>query len=365
MQNQDTIKLNDVPFGIWLAGFIFLGGGIYFFSFQGFSGNTIILGMIGLVILLITRGLTITADRNTRILRLHYWSLYFWRTTREIPFDEIASIRVNSMQSGKGTGRQTRSYRIEVGRKDESVVPFRTAYSGGFLGSLRMQKNVDQLRAFIGLGESFDESPAGLFRATKIAAAMVATSQQEALTGPNEQERVTNGVHWTLQSTALGTSPVTRWFSPDFKMTGGFLFLAQKVPGQSTGGFMAALGKALFQQSISMYGFKADDVPNISQAEMLASVPPLLDSHFTAFTNNQAESRQILNPWMQHPLADWGQRYPLKQFQTKDGTSQLVVLFSQNGVYLARLGVLEPEQVEEMTTLGVEMVKTQGVIQAT
>jgi hypothetical protein len=360
MQNQDSIKLNDIPFGSWLVGFIFFGGGAYFFSFQGFSWNTIVLGTIGLVILLLTRGLTITADRNTRILQLQYWSLYFWRTTREIPFDEIASIRVDSVRSGKSTGRQTRSYRIEVVRKDESIVPFRTVYSGGFLGSLRMQKFVDQLRAFIGLSGALDESPAGLFRAAKQATAEMAANQQEALTGPNEQERVTNGVHWTLQSTSLGLSPVTRWHSPDFKTRGGFLFLAQKVPGQSTGGFMAALGKTLFQQSISLYGFKGDDVPNISQAEMLASISPELDAHFMAFTNIQAETRQIINPWMQRPLADWGQRYPLKQFQTKGSVSQLVVLFSPNGVYLARMGVLQPGQVEEMTALGVEMVKTQG-----
>src|SRR5512143_2992221 len=111
MQNQDRITFRDIPFGAWLAGLIFLGGGIYFFSFQGFSGTTILLGAIGLVILLITRGLTITADRTTRTLRLHYWSLYFWRTTREIPFDEIAAVRVNSMQSGR-SGHRTRSFRI-------------------------------------------------------------------------------------------------------------------------------------------------------------------------------------------------------------------------------------------------------------
>jgi hypothetical protein len=158
-------------------------------------------------------------------------------------------------------------------------------------------------------------------------------------------------------------SPVTRWYSPDFKTTGGFLFLAQKVAGQSSGGFMAAIGKALFQQSISMYGFKGDDVPNLAQAEMLASISPQLDTHFMAFTNIQTEAHQILNPWLQRPLAEWGNRYPLKQFQSKGGISQLVVLFSPNGVYLATMGVLQPEQVEELTALGVEMVKTQGAVQ--
>jgi len=365
MQQQNRIKFNDLPIGLWFFGFAFLGAGIYFFSFQGFSGNTFLLGGIGLAVLLLTWGLTISADRQTRTLTLHYWSLYFLRRTKEIPFTEIATIRVATTRSFSRRNQQQRSFRIEVIRKDNSVVPFRTTYSSGFLGSLRKQKIADQLRAFIGLGETFEETPVGMFRAANKAVAQEAASVQQALTGPNEQEHVTNGVHWYLQSTALGTSPVTRWYSPDFKTRDGFLFLAQKVAGQSSGGLMAMVGKALFQQSISLYGFKADDVPNIARAEMLASVPPLLDSHFTAFTTSLAESRQILNPWMQHPLADWAQRYPLKQLQSKGEFSQLVVLFSPNGVYLATMGILHPDQVEELTRLGVEMVKTQGVTQAT
>ncbi len=359
MQNQDNIKLNDIPFGSWLIGLFFLGAGIYFFNFQGLSFNAILLGGIGLICLLLMRGLTITADRNTRILQLQYWSLYFWRTTKEIPFDEIQTIRIDSTRGSGHKSRHNPTFRIEVVRKDGNNIPFRSYYSGG---SFSKQKVVDQLRAFMGLGEAFDESPAGFYRTAQKAVAQKAASEQAALTGSNEQERVTNGVHWTLQSVSLGLSPVTRWYSPDFKMRDGFLFLAQKVAGQSSGGFLAAIGKALFQQSISMYGFKENDVPNMSRAETLASVSPQLDTHFTAFTSNPAEARQILNPWVQRPLADWGERYPLKQFQT-GVAAQLVVLFSPNGVYAARMGILQPEQMEELTAIGVEMVKAQGVAQ--
>jgi hypothetical protein len=365
MHNQDSITFRDIPVGTWLFGLISLGGAIYFFSLQGFSGTTILLAGIGLVCLILPWGLTITADRNTRILRLHYWALYLLRKTREISFDEIATIRVDSMTSMERRGQRTRSFRIEVVCKDNSTIPFRKYYSGGFFGSLRKQKIVDQLRAFIGLAEAFDESPVGFMRAIPQAAAERAAQQQEALTGPNAQEHVTNGVHWQIQSVAMGASPITRWYSPDFKMSNGFLFLAQKVSGQATGGFMAALGNVLFQQSISLYGFKADDVPNISRATPLTPVPPLIDFHFTAFTNNETESRQILNPWTQNPLAEWAQRHPLQQLQPKGALSQLVVLFSPNGVYAAMLGILQPGQVEELTDLGVEMVRTQGVAQGT
>ena len=98
---------------------------------------------------------------------------------------------------------------------------------------------------------------------------------------------------------------------------------------------------------------------------MLDSVSPLFDRHFAAFTNLPADARQILNPWLQRPLADWGECHPMKQFQSQGDMSQLVILFSPNGVYLSVLGILRPEQVEELAALGVEMVKTQGATQAT
>jgi hypothetical protein len=358
---QNTLTFRDIPFVSWLFGFAFLGTGIYFFSSQGFSWIFVGAAAIGLIFLLLLWGLTITADKQSRVLRLHYWSLYFLHKTREIPFDEIATIRVNSMRSGTHRGEQTRSFRIEVIRRDNSIVPFRAYYSGGFLDSLWKQKMVDRLRAFIGLAEAFDESPVGFMRAIGQIAPLQAAQQQQALTGSNAQEHVTNGVHWQLQSTAFGAMPATRWFSPDFKMRSGFLFLAQKAAGQSSGGLMAALGNALFQQSISLYGFTPADTPNIAQAAPLSPVPPLIDFNFTAFTNNPAEAREILNPWTQNPLAEWAQRHPLKQFQPSGSISQLVVLFSPNGVYAATLGTLQPDQVTELTDLGVEMVRTQGV----
>jgi hypothetical protein len=360
MQNQNEIKFNDVPFGTWLFGFAFLGGGIFFLTIQRWSGNTFAIGGIGLALLLLNWGLTIRADRNTSTLRLEYWSLYFLRKIKEIPFSEIETIRVTSTRSSTRTNHKSRSYRLELVRKDKTVVPFRTSYGGGFFGK---QKIADELRAFIGLGPVvLDESPIGVMRAAAQLGAERAEQIQEIFTGPNEEIRITNGVHWQLQSSAMGTSPVTRWFSPDYKMQAGFLFLAQKVAGQSSGGLMASIGNMVFKQSITLYGFKAEDIPNLAQAEVFPSLPSRVDFHFTAFTNNLDEARQILNPWVQNPLAEWGQRYPLKQLQAAGRFSQLIVLFSPNGVYLATMGNLQPDQVEELTALGVEMVKAQGSV---
>jgi hypothetical protein len=75
-----------------------------------------------------------------------------------------------------------------------------------------------------------------------------------------------------------------------------------------------------------------------------------------AFTSDPAGARQILNPWVERPLADWAQKYPLKQ----GNTNQLAVIFSPQGVYLATMGLVNPEFLQELTALGVELVKAQG-----
>ncbi len=350
---QSKLEFKDLPIGVWLVGLIFLGGGLYSFSLQAFSWNTLLLGGIGLALLLLFWGLTITADRERRVLELRYWSLYFLRRTKEIPFADIQSIRLDSTRSSRGG----RTYRIELTRRDGSLVPFRVTYSSG---SARKQKIVDELRAFIGLEPALDENPLAAIRLASQAAAAAVEQTQEALTGPNEQERLTDGVHWRLQSGSLGASPLTRWFSPDFKMQSGFLFLAQKAGGQGSGKGMGSLGRTLLKQVISMYGFGPGDTPDLELSDSVTPLPALVDYHFTAITSNQDEARQILNPWVQNPLAGWGQKYPLKTFQSKSRFSQLVILFNQDGLTLATLGLLHPDQVDEVTALGVELVKAQG-----
>jgi hypothetical protein len=116
----------------------------------------------------------------------------------------------------------------------------------------------------------------------------------------------------------------------------------------------------LYQQSIGMYGFRGEDTPGLNTAEVLPSLDPHLDSHFSAFASDPGTARQILNPWIAAPLADWATRYPLKQLQKPGLFGQLVVLFSPRGVYVASLGTMIPEALEELTNLGVELVKTQG-----
>jgi hypothetical protein len=358
--NTDKLTFRDLPFGLWLLDLGLIAAGIFFFVRGGVPAYLpMILAGLGLLALTFTYALTITADLQTRTLKLDYRSLLL-HSVKEIPFEALNTIRIDSSttRDTQHSNQRSTSYRIEAVLKDGQTVPFRAYYSSDFF---LKQKRVDQLRAFMHLAETLDESPIGLFRAAPKIGAQMAQQQQEALTGPEAVIHETNGIHWQLQSAAMGAAPVTRWFSAGFKTQGSFLFLAQKTAGQTStgGGFLAALGNTLFRTSLTLYGFKADETPGLEKAETLAPLGPGLEPHFTAFTSDTSAARQILNPWVELPLRTWAERYPLHQIQ-QGRFGQLVVLFSPHGVFLATLNVLQPDQVEELTALGVELVKAQG-----
>jgi hypothetical protein len=354
---QDKLTIRDFPLGLWFTGVVLLGFTAYLVTKSSLP-TAGITGFLGLLALLLPAALTISADRSTRTLTLHY-GLVIPRSVKKIPFDEIDTIWVNSNSTHDPDhpSQRNTSYRLELVKKDGTNIPFRSYFSGDFL---LKQHRAEKLRAFIGLAESIDKTPVGILRAAPKIAQAVFESQQEALTGVNKQIRETDGVHWELQSVAAGAAPVTRWFSPDFKMAGGFLYLAQKIVGQqSDGGFLASIGKTLFRTSMSLYGFKPDDTPNLDYADALSPPDAALEPHFTAFTSDAAAARQILNPWTVMPLRTWAECNPMRQLQ-RGRFGQLIILYCPNGIYLATLNVLQPDQVDELAALGVELVKAQG-----
>jgi hypothetical protein len=226
---------------------------------------------------------------------------------------------------------------------------------------LPKQKRANELRAMIGAVQQ-EPSPAGLVGLVSQLSENILREQQEALSGSQEQERITDAVHWFLQTRASGGTGITRWHSPDVKFRDGFLYMAQKLPGQKSagGGLLGGLSSLLIRQSLSLYGFGGEDTPGGDTAELLAIPDAGLAELFIGFTSNPALARQILTPWVVHALVDWGRRYPLKSISNEKVFGQLAVLFSPSGLYLATLGVLIPEAVEELTGLGVELVKTQS-----
>ena len=352
--SQNKLTIRDFPLSLWLAGIALLGLTAFFITKSALpmAGIT---GVLGLLALLFPPTLTIYADRSTRILALRY-GLVIPRSLKQIPFGEIDTIRVDSSTT-KNHGHPTQrniSYRLEVVKKDGTNLPFRSYYSSDFF---RKQRRAEKLRTFIGLGKTANETPNGILHSVPIIAQPVFEKQQKALTNDNKQIRETNGVHWQLQFAVMGNTPVTRWFSPDFKMEDGFLYLAQKMAGQqSGGGFLASIGKTLFRTSLSLYGFKPDDTPGMDYTHTISLLDASLEPHFTAFTSRPAAARQILNPRAAVPLRSWAECYPIQQLH-QGRFRQLIILYSPNGVYLATLNVLQPDQVDELAALGVELVK--------
>lgn len=332
--------IRDVPIFQWVFGILFAGVGFLVINQGGpqvFGG---IFAAVGVGFLLFSSILTITADRMTRTLKLDYRSA-LRHTLKQTPFDEIAGINVERNANSRKGGF---TYRLTLLRKDGQVIPFRSSSSSGWKGK---ERRAGQLREFLGIQDS-NSIPAGILPAELSRAAEI---------------HETNGVHWQIQPmyTAGSSAPTgARWHSPDFKTPGIFLFVAQKAEGQSSQGFLASLGSMFIRQALSFHGFSPEDTPGLEQAVTLAPLEPELDRHFMAYTNSPSSAHQLLNSRITAQLAGWAARYPLKQLQRGSGNGQLMTLFGPNGVYLATLNLLQPEQANELVSLGVELIKSQS-----
>jgi len=262
------------------------------------------------------------------------------RTSKQVPFDEIDGINVERSVAP----RRGFIYRLTLLRKDGQVIPFRSYGSSGWKGK---EMRAGQLREFLGIQDS-NRIPAGVLPAELARAA---------------ESHETNGVHWRIQPmyTASSSAPTgARWHSPDFKTPGIFLFVAQKAEGQPSQGFLASLGGMFIRQALSLHGFSPEDTPGLEQPVPLVPLEPALERHFMVYTNAPASAHRLLNSRVVAQLADWAARYPLKQFQKGSGNGQLMTLFGPNGVCLATLNLLRPDQAHELVSLGVELVKSQS-----
>jgi hypothetical protein len=346
---QTSLTIRDYPWPAWISGSMLFLGGLFAISIMStYPYMGIAFLVVGSVLLLVSSILTVTADHMAGILTLRYRSL-FWGSSKQIPLSEITAIKLEcSSSSDSGT-----TYRIVLVCQDGQVTPFHSYYSSGRASK---QSRVDQLRSFLGVGGQDDETAVSIF------SGLPAVQQaQQALSSSESEEHVTDGVHWKLQTVSMGTQSLTRWFSPDCKSSSGFLMLAQKVDGQKTmaGSLLGGVGKFLLQQLTHLYGFGPQDVPALETSDTLEPLDSQLEPHFSALASDPAAARAVLNPWACVPLADWANRYPLKSIQKPGLFGQLVVLYSPQGIYIASLGTFIPEAVDELTALGVALVKAQ------
>ena len=346
---NNTLTIREYPLGEWGFGLLmFAIAGFAALSARGDWSISLIAGIAGLLFILFATILVVQADRVNGTLTIRRRSA-LRRYECEIPIANIAALQLEGSSGSSSTSR------IVVITKDNETIPFRAAYSSG---TVAKEAKAKKLREFLGVG-GVEIPKGGMLTQVTSMAQQVFQENQGALTGPEAEEHVTEGVHWKTQTVAFGGAAVTRWFSPDQQCSGGFVFLAQKVVGQPavTGGVLGGMNKLFYHEIIGIYGFGSEDTPCLESAMLLASFDPQLDSHFTIFTSDPQAARQYL-AWSVAPLADWATRYPLKQMQpTRELFGQLIVMICPRGTYVASMGNMIPEAVQELTNLGVALVK--------
>lgn len=351
-KDPNQLSYREYPTPLFLFALFSIVAGIYIYFQNGKWTTLAIAFAIALLILLTVSVLEVSANRITRTLSISRRGP-IQRYHKEIPFSEINAIQVRGSTDSDGGGR---AYRVEIRLKDGNIIPLRETYYGGKGGK---EKQARKLRDFIGVG-GVDIS-GGIFGAIRQMKNQQFQPQlraeQESITGYQDQIHETKGVRWQLQTFAFGSSPVSRWRTTDYALPGNFLYLTQKVRGQEAfpgKKFLQTIYDKLFEQSLKIYAFESTDTPNRKNA---APYPlgDRLSEYFVAYTSNPQIATQILTPWTTLPLANWAQNHPL----TNGSTDQLVVLFSPNGLYLAIMGYLNAEYLNELAALGAELVLAQ------
>ena len=261
--------------------------------------NAVVMAVLGLICILISQITTIHADKTTGILSIKKRRLFLLVSTKEIPLNEVADCRVQSMRGSSNHGERHSNFRVAIIKKSGEIVPLHSWYSNGYGQKAQI---VRRLAAFLGLAGAEDK-PANLFQAA-MQAQVVHTGMLEGLahaaSAPGaqmEQKGVTAGVAWSIERHFVGAQKVTRWICPAFTWPGHFLLIFQKPKGSpaASGGIMSAWVKMVLQQIVSMYGFLPGDMPGFETASGLPT-NAALDADFFKF---------IQRPWRSFRHVKW------------------------------------------------------------
>ena len=350
-------RYRDVSFIFPLIGVLLLAYGIYAYYWKE-SHNLPYFIFISIFLLIIAPFSIdiIDADRLTKTLTITTIRLLRYKKTT-FPFDEIATIAargewIEDVDDEDGTTNSSLQFYIEATLKDGSSVPLTSQ-------SRRLRKKgtaAEALREFIGVSDTIPATQTEMV--SQIAQTHYQT-EQELISGDQDEVHETDGVRWQIETTVFGGSPVTRWHSQDFSLPNQFLYLGQKIEGQKKSGRLARL---LIDKTVAfsftIYGFKTAATPDEDDAKLL-EVGNELEPHFVAFGNNNNLSATLLNSHTTFALRKWAEQHPLKKIVKKGSYNQLVVLYCPQGLYLATLETLSQERINELASLGVALVQAQ------
>jgi hypothetical protein len=273
--------------------------------------------------------------------------------TQTFPFQDIADFEVEASRSKITRRHQNITYRVVMVKTSGERVPLETVYSSSYDDKA---KKARLYCSYLNL-PGWEDKPSNLFQAA-VQSQNVLTTETNKMQSGN-----TSGVSWWIEVHTVGDSQVTRWVSNDFTWPGQFLLVSQKPKGSpsfNSGGLLGNLMQMAYQQIMGIFGFLPGDMPGIERASAAGISDPRLEQDFATLTSDPVIAGKLLNPWVTAPLLRWAQQYPLRTVNTKDQFGQLVVLYSPRGVYVALFGSPSQPQLDDITEIGVELVKSQG-----
>ena len=302
---------------------------------------------------------TITADRVRRLLTVSSRSVFI-NKEKEYPFSEIANFRVEASKtldtrSTISRQRHNINYRVVMIKTNGDEIPLQNFFTSGYNDKARKGKALCEYLNLPG----WEDKPTNLFQTAMMG--QVAMTSQPSMA----QQSTTAGVSWSIEVHSVGGKQVTRWISTDFTCPGNFLLVSQKPTDSPVtigggGGFLGSLVQLVYKQVLGIYGFLPGDTPGFDNAKPVTSSDDRFNQAFSTLSSEPNFGQSVLNEWTLIPLQNWPDRHPLKSINNNDEFGQLAVLLSPRGLQAAVLGTLPQEQMDELISLGVELVKAQG-----
>ena len=296
---------------------------------------------------------TITADRIRRTVTVSSRSV-FGNKVQEYPFNEIANFEVEASRKQVSTRHRNINYRVVMVKTNGEKVPLQNVFTSYYDDKARKAKALSEYLNIPG----WEDKPTNLFQ-TAMQSQVALTSQPSMA-----QEGVTSGVTWNIEVHSVGGKQVTHWISADYTCPGSFVLISQKPAGSASvgggGGLLGNLVMMVYKQVLGLYGFLPSDTPGFDNANPVTTSDDRFNSVFYTLASEPNFGHSVLNPWTLIPLQNWSDRHPLKTINTNDQFGQLAVLFSPRGVQAAVLGTIPQDQLDELISLGVELVKAQG-----
>jgi hypothetical protein len=278
--------------------------------------------------------LTICVDRPNELLVLTYQSLLTKESTG-IALKEIASVDVDTVWS------DGRSDHVVIGTRDGRMTPLRRYAMFDSEGIAR------ELRELLGVGGS---------RLLPHSDLDEVLDRHEALIAPYANGHETSGVCWKVQSSSQEQTPFARWFSPDFKTDGEFVYIIQKPPNQQFP--RGIFGERAMWRSLSFYNYKSKDVPRLGQARAV-ELDAELSAHYAAFASDESTAKEVLNRMAVQALSDWADRHPLQTVPIGYPVGQLTMLCCPRGVFVSVHYLCRASQLNDVIAAGVQLVRGQ------